>query len=185
MQDARQHASERLKTEIDQSLQNEDTARAIELLKEFVELNQENKEAQTLLVGLKMQTGQLDKNAGLKEIMDINASTSTKSSDQLQTLVILENESAEKAVEQLDKMISKYPDYYYNYYLKGEKLIELNRFNEAIKIFDQIIVMEPDFRYAYAKKALAQYMLGDKEGACNAWKTSQGGGSTYIEKYCK
>jgi lipoprotein NlpI len=68
---------------------------------------------------------------------------------------------------------------------KGRRLTQLQRYDEAITAFDIAIELEPQNRYSYADRAMAQYLKGDREGACEAWKTPGGGAIDYHEKYCE
>jgi tetratricopeptide (TPR) repeat protein len=98
---------------------------------------------------------------------------------------VIEQATDEEGLVEIEKMISGDPGHYWNYIEKGRKLIRLKKYGEAIITFNKAIELEPVNRWAYAERALAKYMKGDKQAACEDWKTPGGGSISYYEKYCK
>ncbi len=79
----------------------------------------------------------------------------------------------EKAVSDYSKLIELKPNFAVAYFSRGSALNKLERFNEALADFDKVITMEPTNSEAYNNRGWSKKGLGDKDGACEDWKTSK------------
>ena len=179
-------SKEDLGRELHYHFEKGDTLKVIEVLEKFNSDNPENIEFQAALTVLKMQAGLISKEESMKLLKEFYQKDSTnKWVRQFNYQRIVEESPPEEGLLAIEKMIADDPNDFWNYLEKGRKLIELKKYNEAIIAFDKAIQLEPMNKYAYADRAHAKYLMGDKEGACNDWKNPGGGAMTYYEKYCK
>lgn len=174
------------KAALREELSDGDTLAAIALLDKYVEKFPDDLQAKVYNLGLKVKFGLLseDDASDLIRGMDMNK-IGGRVAEYNEVYATLDSIPPDSAIQKIDVLISRYPDDFYNYYAKGRKLLDLERYQEAIELFDKVLDIEPGHHYSRADKAFAQYMLGDKETACETWKTSMGGGASYRDKYCK
>lgn len=175
-----------IRRELSYNLQNGDTLKAIQILEVFNQTNPDNVETKAALLVIKMQSGQTDKEESLNLLKELYLKDSTNHwVRQFNSLRIIEEGSNEEGLAEIEKLIMEDPTDFWNYLEKGRKLIDIKKYDEAIIAFNKAIELEPLNRYAYADRALAKYLKGDKLGACEDWKTPGGGSMTYYDKYCK
>jgi tetratricopeptide (TPR) repeat protein len=167
-------------------LEKGDTTTAIKLLEDFMQENPNNNEIKGALIVLRMQSGRVSKEESLNRLHELYLEDSTnKWLNELNSMRIIEQGANEEGLTEIKKMINRNPRNFWNYVEKGRKLIDLKKYDEAISAFNMAIELEPTNRWAYAERALAKYMKGDKQGACEDWRTPGGGSISYYEKYCK
>jgi tetratricopeptide (TPR) repeat protein len=177
---------EDLRHQISYNLENGDTIKAIQNLEEFNLDNPDNIETAAALIVLKMQSGQADKEESINQLKKLYVKDSTNYwVKQFNSLIKIEEGTDDEALKEIEKMITNDPSDFWNYLEKGRKLIELKKYDEAITAFNKAIELDPLNRYAYADRALAKYLKGDKQGACEDWKIPGGGSMSYYDKYCK
>ncbi len=74
------------------------------------------------------------------------------------------------------------------YELRADIYVATNTYDFAIRDYSMVLDIEPFNGDVYAKKGLARYNSGDKEGACSDWKKGQRYGNytcaKYAAKYC-
>ncbi|MGC3944674.1 MAG: hypothetical protein QM762_09155 [Chryseolinea sp.] len=163
-----------------------DSATALRMLEQYGVDHPDSIVPQILAVSLRYEMGRIDEDLRAELIQKLMLrDTSSYWSKQFRSAQYLETASPEEALVELQKQIKQDPKNAWNYLEKGRRLIKLERYDEAITAFDIAIELEPQNRYSYADRALAQYLKGDKEGACEAWQTPGGGSIDYREKYCK
>ena len=61
------------------------------------------------------------------------------------------------------------PDYHEACYLRGNALLDLNRYKEAIAIYDKAIAFKPDYDEAWFNRGYALDALGQKEAAIDSY----------------
>ncbi len=183
--DMKNFTKEEFQAAIRSKLAKQDTAAAIALLGQCVEKFPDEISAQIALIQLQVMTGKLSEEEGSTQIRNIDYTKSSGfEADHMMVYSKIDSIPPDSAILKVTSLIQKYPEYFYNYFMMGKKLIDAKRYPEAIEYFDKTIQMKPEFRYAYANRALALYLMGEKEAACEIWKTSMGGGAMYREKYC-
>jgi len=175
--------SDELLHEINQ-LTTKDPLKTIELLDEYNKLYPDNLEMQALEAFLKMRTGKIEKEVAYGVFRELYKKDSLNDfiSDLYLTAVIDEG-TPEAALKQIDAALAIAPKSFWYNYERGKKLMELERFEEAISAFDRAQEIEPENRNPYADKALVKYKMGDKEGACKDWRAKEC--ISYLEKYCQ
>jgi tetratricopeptide (TPR) repeat protein len=172
--------------EIGYYLENGDTLTAIQILEEFIEDNPDNNETKGALIVLKIQSGLTSKEEGFGLLHELYLKDSTNIwLRELNALRVIEQGTEEEGLAEIEEMITDDPSNFWNYIEKGRKLIELKKYDEATIAFNKAIELEPLNRWAYAERAFVKYMKGDKQGACEEWRTPGGGAISYYEKYCK
>ena len=177
---------DQLQEKVGLMLENEDTIGAIELLTQFNRANPDNTETQVALVVLKLTAKQIDVNQARKQLNQLQfIDTTNISLRKLYAYTLLDSLDDEGDVAEIDRLIQLDPFDSRLYLEKGRSLTALKKYDEAILAFNKAIELEPLTRYAYADRALAKYLKGDKVGACNDWKTPGGGAIGYYEKYCE
>jgi len=67
----------------------------------------------------------------------------------------------------------------------GGTLAKLNRLDESVKTFDQVIMDDQEFGYAYLNRGFVRELLGDIDGACQDWRTAGELGITEADQYMK
>jgi tetratricopeptide (TPR) repeat protein len=91
----------------------------------------------------------------------------------------------EGALADFNKGISFRNDYLPVMNNMGGVLAKLNNLDEAAKLFDQILIDDQSFGYAYLNRGFVRELLGDINGACQDWKAANDLGVTEAEKYLK
>ncbi|MGB0888581.1 MAG: TonB family protein [Vicingaceae bacterium] len=75
------------------------------------------------------------------------------------------------------------------YYKKGIKLMEKEKYNEAIKSFSEAIKWHPKYKEAYIKRAIAYHKTNQIDKACKDWRISfqlgEKESQESLDKYCK
>ncbi|WP_081158914.1 tetratricopeptide repeat protein [Niastella populi] len=88
-----------------------------------------------------------------------------------------------KALSDFNSVIEKGTDYpAVAYFNKAESLRELNRFEEAIKYYDNVISVDNKDSRAYFKKGMTFSKLGKKDSACISLKIAKDLGDPEAEK---
>ena len=74
------------------------------------------------------------------------------------------------------------------YELRADIYVATNTYDFAIRDYSMVLDIDPFNGEVYAKKGLARYNSGDREGACSDWEKGQRYGdytcAKYISKYC-
>jgi tetratricopeptide (TPR) repeat protein len=74
------------------------------------------------------------------------------------------------------------------YELRADIYVATNTYDFAIRDYSMVLDIDPFNGEVYAKKGLARYNSGDREGACSDWEKGQRYGdytcTKYISKYC-
>jgi tetratricopeptide (TPR) repeat protein len=74
------------------------------------------------------------------------------------------------------------------YELRADIYVATNTYDFAIRDYSMVLDIDPFNGEVYAKKGLARYNSGDREGACSDWQKGQRYGDyncvKYISKYC-
>lgn len=79
----------------------------------------------------------------------------------------------EKAVTDYTRLIELNPNFAVAYLSRGSAFNKLERFHEALADFDKVIILDPSNSEAYNNRGWSKKGLGDKDGACDDWKTSK------------
>lgn len=173
-------------TFLDKLQKERDTLAAFEILNKNIEKFPDDASAKMTLIQLQVITGKLSEDEGLRLLNEIELYRSiVHERDHLALYSVYDSIPPDSVIKKLNALITKYPNVANNYRLIGKKLLEVERFHEAIESFDKCISMDSSWHSAIADKAFAQYMLGDKEVACKTWQTLLTDGQAYHDKYCK
>lgn len=176
--------SDELLREINLSLSTRDPLETVELVNDYNKLYPDNLEMQGLQTLLQLETGAIEKADAFGVFRELYKKDSLNDFiAELYLGTVIEEGTLEETLKQIDAALAKKPNDFWNNYERGKKLMELERFEEAISAFDKAQEIEPENRYPYADKALVKYKMGDKEGACKDWKAKEC--ISYLEKYCQ
>jgi tetratricopeptide (TPR) repeat protein len=177
-------SSDELLKEIGSTLTAADTVKTIELLEQHNKLYPDNLETQAVLTVIKMQSGTINKDDAFKTIRELYLKDSTNELIAgFYSNTIVENGTLEEGLREIEKRLDNNPNDFWDNYERGKKLMELERYEEALKAFDKAQEIEPENRYPYADKALVKFKMGDKIGACKDWRAKEC--VSYLEKYCQ
>lgn len=89
----------------------------------------------------------------------------------------------EKALSDFNSVIEKGTDYpTIAYFNKAESLRELNRFEEAIKLYNIVISVSNKDARAYFKKGIAFLKIGNRDSACSSFKIAKNLGDSEAKK---
>jgi tetratricopeptide (TPR) repeat protein len=79
----------------------------------------------------------------------------------------------QEAILDYNKIIATNPNAVLAYISRGSVYNKLEQYQEAIEDFTQVINLQPENSEAYNNRGWAKKGLGDKDGACDDWKTSK------------
>ena len=79
----------------------------------------------------------------------------------------------EQAVSDYSTLIEMKPTLISAYLSRGSAFNKLERFKEALQDFNKVIELDPQNSEAFNNRGWSKKGMGDKEGACQDWKTSK------------
>ncbi len=87
-----------------------------------------------------------------------------------QAVRLLKAGEFDRALKQLNAIISSGTSDPDVFSYRGVVLLNLNRHQEAIGDFDRAVLLQPDYSYRYASRAFARDAVGDLEGAISDYE---------------
>lgn len=79
----------------------------------------------------------------------------------------------DKAVADFTAVIERKPDHAWAYTSRGSAYAKSGRHDLAIADFEKVIALDPKNTEAFNNRGWSRKALGDEQGACKDWKTSQ------------